>query len=146
MMYSRTHCRHTMFVFREICDLNNRQPGTLVRRLYTDLPAGDDYLRGYKCPGHFSREPLRYFRQYFPKTRLIVGLRHPVRWFERYVVVRLLAVDPRLCLNFSRSTLSGIFQLLQLSYSTSSWRYHASSGTLTWEMRTRVAGCVHGSS
>lgn len=68
---------------REVCDLNNRKPAAFVRKLYTELPAGEDYLRGYKCPGHFSREPLRYFRQYFPKTKLIVGLRHPVRWFER---------------------------------------------------------------
>ena len=68
---------------REVCDLNNRQPATLVRKLYTELPAGEDYLRGFKCPGHFSREPLRYFRQYVRKTKLIVGLRHPVRWFER---------------------------------------------------------------
>jgi hypothetical protein len=70
---------------REVCDLNNRRPAALVRQLYQDLPAGADYLRGFKCPGHFSREPLRYFRQYFPQTKLIVGLRHPVRWFERYV-------------------------------------------------------------
>jgi hypothetical protein len=69
----------------EVCDLNNRQPASLVRKLYQDLPAGADYQRGFKCPGHFSREPLRYFRQYFPQTKLIVGLRHPVRWFERYV-------------------------------------------------------------
>lgn len=68
---------------REVCDLNNRQPASLVRKLYTELPAGEDFVRGYKCPGHFSREPLRYFRQYFTKTKLIVGLRHPVRWFER---------------------------------------------------------------
>ena len=68
---------------REVCDLNNRQPASLVRKLYTELPAGEHYLRGFKCPGHFSREPLRYFRQYFTKTKLIVGLRHPVRWFER---------------------------------------------------------------
>lgn len=71
---------------REVCDLNNRQPASLVRKLYTELAPGEDYLRGYKCPGHFSREPLRYFRQYFKNTKLIVGLRHPVRWFERYVI------------------------------------------------------------
>lgn len=68
---------------REVCDLNNRQPASLVRKLYTELEPGEDYLRGFKCPGHFSREPLRYFRQYFENTKLIVGLRHPVRWFER---------------------------------------------------------------
>lgn len=73
----------------EVCDLNNRQPASLVRKLYTELPAGDNYLRGFKCPGHFSREPLRYFRQYFKHTKLIVGLRHPVKWFESYYNFRI---------------------------------------------------------
>jgi hypothetical protein len=27
---------------------------------------------------------LQYFDDYFPKTALIVGLQHPVRWFESY--------------------------------------------------------------
>jgi hypothetical protein len=71
---------------REVCDLNNRKPADLVRKLYQELPVGDENtIRGYKCPGHFSREPLRVIRRHFGQARLIVGLRHPVRWFERYV-------------------------------------------------------------
>ena len=60
----------------------NLEPAELARKLYEELPEGN-YQRGFKCPGHFSRRSMRYFRQYFSKTKLIVGLRHPVRWFER---------------------------------------------------------------
>ena len=84
MNWLRQHEKVQMHGY-EVCDLNNRQPASLVRKLFTELPAGEQFMRGFKCPGHFSREPLRYFRQYLQKTKLIVGLRHPVRWFERYV-------------------------------------------------------------
>lgn len=67
----------------EVCDLNHMKPAALVKKLYKDLPAGD-FQRGYKCPGHFSRRPMRYFRQYFNKTKLVVGVRHPIKWFESY--------------------------------------------------------------
>jgi hypothetical protein len=69
----------------EVCDLYDAKPALLVKKLYEDLRPGEGYQRGFKCPGHFSRNSMRYFRRYFSKTNLIVGLRHPVRWFERYV-------------------------------------------------------------
>ena len=67
----------------EVCDLFDNRPAGLVKRLYTELPAGH-YKRGFKCPAHFSRRALRYFKRYFSKTRIIVGVRHPVRWFESF--------------------------------------------------------------
>jgi hypothetical protein len=67
----------------EVCDLYDRQPAGLVSRLYKELAEGGQYNRGFKCPGHFSRRSLSYFQKYFPRTHLIVGLRHPIRWFER---------------------------------------------------------------
>lgn len=66
---------------KEVCDLYDNKPAGLVKRLYTELPEGK-YKRGFKCPGHFSRRSIRYFKKYFSKTRVIVGVRHPVRWFE----------------------------------------------------------------
>ena len=72
---------------REVCDLYDRKPARLVRRLYTELPpnnATHAFQRGFKCPGHFSLTPLGYFRTLFPQTKLIVGLRHPVRYLESY--------------------------------------------------------------
>lgn len=68
---------------QEVCNIYDQEPAGLVHRLYTELPEGD-YKRGFKCPGHFSRRPMRYFRRYFSKTVLIVGMRHPVKWFESF--------------------------------------------------------------
>jgi len=66
----------------EVWDLMRHQPGDLVRRLYLDLPPGP-YKRGYKSPSEIVQfHIIKYFRTIFPKTRLIIGLRNPVRWFE----------------------------------------------------------------
>jgi hypothetical protein len=72
----------------EVCDLYDNKPAGLVKRLYEELPEGN-YKRGFKCPGHFSRRSIRYFKKYFSKTRVIVGLRHPVRWFESFYNFRM---------------------------------------------------------
>lgn len=72
----------------EVCDLYDGRPDKLSRKLYEELPRGD-YQRGFKCPGHFARRSLRYFRRYFSKAHLIVGVRHPVRWFESYYNFRV---------------------------------------------------------
>jgi hypothetical protein len=69
---------------REVCDLNEGQPSDLVTKLYQELETGAQYKRGFKCPGHFSRGSFRDLRMYFRQTRIIVGLRHPVRWFESF--------------------------------------------------------------
>jgi hypothetical protein len=69
----------------EVCTLYSYQPAVLARKLYQDFPQSNVTThRGFKCPGHFSYQYLRYFRRYFTNTRLIVGVRHPVRWFESY--------------------------------------------------------------
>jgi hypothetical protein len=68
----------------EVCDLNEGRPTDLVQKLYNELDTGSQYKRGFKCPGHFSRNSVRDFRRYFRHTRIIVGLRHPVRWFESF--------------------------------------------------------------
>jgi hypothetical protein len=67
----------------EVCDLYQSKPALLARKLYQDLPEGSEYQRGFKCPGHLSLRSLLYFRRFFGKTRLVIGVRHPVRWFER---------------------------------------------------------------
>jgi hypothetical protein len=68
----------------EVCDLNEGRPADLVKKLYQELETGSQYKRGFKCPGHFSRNSFRNFRRYFRHTSIIVGLRHPVRWFESF--------------------------------------------------------------
>lgn len=68
---------------REVYDLMHQQPGRLVRSLYEDLPAGEAFLRGYKNPLEVTLpHVLDYYRTYWPTTKLILGLRHPVSWFQ----------------------------------------------------------------
>lgn len=58
------------------------QPGLLAKRLYKRFPR-EDYKRGYKNPiDLFQPCTLRNFRDYYPETKLIIALRHPVRYFE----------------------------------------------------------------
>ena len=69
----------------EVCDLYGYRPANLARKLYTDFPESNVTThRGFKCPGHFSRSYLRYFARFFPQVRLVVGVRHPVLWFQSY--------------------------------------------------------------
>ena len=59
------------------------KPHLHVKRLYLGLPEGSQYVRGYKCPADITGfHVLEYYRRYWPRTKLIIGIRHPVRWFE----------------------------------------------------------------
>ena len=53
---------------------------------------------GIKCPGPLYRaNDLVYLREYFPETRLIVGLRHPVPWmgsFYNYQAYKNVTLPP----------------------------------------------------
>ena len=65
----------------EIYDLYQNKPGAMVWRLHTQLEPGWDYKRGYKSPGDvFLANAIHLLDEYFPKTRLILALRHPVRY------------------------------------------------------------------
>ena len=67
---------------QEVYELMHSNPNGLVQMLYHELPPGR-YKRGYKSPGDIAQlHILDYFRKYWPKTRLIIGIRHPIRWFE----------------------------------------------------------------
>lgn len=67
----------------EVFSLLNEQPARFIWRLYTQLTPSPQVVRGYKNPLDIrAPQTLKYFTQLFPKTTLIVGIRHPVRWFE----------------------------------------------------------------
>ena len=63
--------------------LTAHQPAEMVRWLYTNL--SDSGLRGYKAPRDIV-DPgvLDLLAEYWPSTKLIVGLRHPVTWFQSF--------------------------------------------------------------
>ena len=63
----------------EIWELIYFRPQNLIRLLYERLPPGH-YKRGYKCPAEITQShTMDYFRTLFPKTKLMIGIRHPVR-------------------------------------------------------------------
>jgi Sulfotransferase domain len=73
----------------EVYHFKNNVPAEMVRELYA-LPEGDYFKRGYKAPRDIHNIPaVDAFAKYFPKTKLIVGLRHPVLWFESFYNYRL---------------------------------------------------------
>ncbi|GKY95801.1 hypothetical protein MPSEU_000540800 [Mayamaea pseudoterrestris] len=62
-----------------------RGPAKMVKSMYELGPYDANKRRGYKAPNDIRRPPaLSAFRKYWPDTRLVVGLRHPVKWFESY--------------------------------------------------------------
>ncbi len=40
-------------------------------------------LRGTKCPAFIQDEWLKEWSTYLPRTKLIIGIRHPILWFQR---------------------------------------------------------------
>ena len=69
------------FFQEEIYDLYRNRTGSMVWRLHTQLEPGWKYKRGYKSPiDIYLANALLLLDQYFPKTKLFLALRHPVRY------------------------------------------------------------------
>lgn len=68
----------------EVRSLKDGKPAELVSLLY-NLPLGCHFKQGYKAPNDV-RNPvaLDALQTYWPQTKLIVGLRHPVKWMESW--------------------------------------------------------------
>jgi hypothetical protein len=68
---------------KERCDIGANQHVALIRDLY-NFPPGD-YVRGLKCPRDLENKmALTNYMRYFPNTDLIIGIRHPIKWFESF--------------------------------------------------------------
>ena len=79
---------------KEHCELVVNDTAKLVRAIYDDhdkrekqSKAGvlqdDNQLRGIKCPQDISSEWSMYnYAKHFPRTKLVVGIRHPIFWFQ----------------------------------------------------------------
>lgn len=90
------------FVFQgERCAVGARKPERMIPALYrvateydsnrTSRPTaaeGRHTLIGIKCPSAIS-EPMDAFPKRFPRTKFIVGLRHPVHWFQSFYNFRV---------------------------------------------------------
>jgi len=73
-------------------ELHTLQMGNVpshVKQFYNFLP-GDHIKRGYKNPGDISNpKAMKALAQYFPSTKLMIGLRHPVLWFQSFYNFRV---------------------------------------------------------
>jgi Sulfotransferase domain len=73
----------------EIYYLKDNEPAEMVRALHL-LPEGDQFKRGYKAPRDIHNPPaVKAFTRYFPNTKFMIGLRHPVLWFESFYNFRI---------------------------------------------------------
>lgn len=79
------------YVFQgERCAMGNRRPENLIQALhrvameYSNKEVGpSSTLLGIKCPSAIG-EAMDNFSILFPRTKFIVGLRHPVHWFQSF--------------------------------------------------------------
>jgi hypothetical protein len=93
----RNPSQETLVLPDERYDLQRGRPARLVERLYqlitdssdssdsnsTKTTASTIIHRGYKSPNDIQdRRSMRYLQSYFPTAKLIVGIRHPILWFE----------------------------------------------------------------
>jgi hypothetical protein len=62
--------------------LNEGRPVDLVQKLYKELDTGSQYSVALSVRDTFRE--IRDLRRHFRYTRIIVGVRHPVRWFESF--------------------------------------------------------------
>lgn len=78
---------------KEHCDLVVNDTVKLVSVIYDDHAQriqrakdgviSENQLRGIKCPQDISSDwSMHNYAKYFPRTKLIVGIRHPIFWFE----------------------------------------------------------------
>mmetsp|Transcript_11518 Transcript_11518/g.24551 ORF Transcript_11518/g.24551 Transcript_11518/m.24551 type:complete len:531 (-) Transcript_11518:122-1714(-) len=73
---------------KEHCDLVVNDTVKLLTNIFDDhaqrdKSSSEKRLIGIKCPQDVSAEwSIHNYAKYFPKTKLIVGIRHPVFWFQ----------------------------------------------------------------
>ena len=65
------------------------RPAQFVADLYSLVPQSPkdsaDAKVAIKDPIFFTANYLENYHDYFPSTKMVLGLRHPVSWFQRYV-------------------------------------------------------------
>jgi hypothetical protein len=85
---------HTKVAQKEKCELGTGRQAKLVRDLYAEFPEGN-FKRGIKCPRDLENEyAVGKYMEYLPNTNFLVGMRHPVRWFESFYNFRVYNKNP----------------------------------------------------
>mmetsp|Transcript_10795 Transcript_10795/g.22090 ORF Transcript_10795/g.22090 Transcript_10795/m.22090 type:complete len:526 (+) Transcript_10795:35-1612(+) len=99
----------------EHCGLVTNNTATLLKDIYNDrarlletLKNGEEMkerLLGLKCPQDISSDwSMHNYAKYFPRTKLIIGVRHPVLWFESFYNFRVSNVPWKKMLHTSKLT------------------------------------------
>jgi Sulfotransferase domain len=75
----------------EVWDLYHGMEVKFIKRLYEKVMeeasggVNQRRIHGYKCPGDITHDrPLQTLREHFPKTKLIVSMRHPLLFFQSF--------------------------------------------------------------
>jgi len=93
MFHLREHPEIHMFK-DERCELSYNQQVRLIEDIYRHFPPATEhqrFVRGIKCPMELENPQLalKNYRKWFPKTDFVVGIRHPVLWFESFYNFRV---------------------------------------------------------
>jgi len=88
MIHLKNHSQIDIFT-DERCDLAYNKQVLLSKDLYNQL--SPTKYRGLKCPMDVESTPLSLpnYHKYFPQTKFLVGIRHPVLWFESFYNFRV---------------------------------------------------------
>ena len=63
---------------------------------------------GLKCPGVLYRNDLSIYKRYFPTTKLIIGLRSPLSWFESFYNYQMTKSNPSIMKDTNTTNLIGM--------------------------------------
>ena len=111
----------TISLPKEHCDLATNNTAKLVKDIYDDhakrlqqqqiskkdnaIFDGNQLLRGIKCPQDISSDwSMHNYAKHFPETKLIVGIRHPIFWFQSLYNFRISNVPWKKILPTSKLT------------------------------------------
>jgi hypothetical protein len=107
---------------QEITALTSKPSWEVIREMYkgNNTMESPVRLRGFKSPNDImDTRPVRIMREYFPQTKLILGLRHPILMIESFYNHRVqngLNMPPMEKLPYSNMGFSQLVTLGRASY------------------------------
>ena len=117
----------------EIYAIRSGDPAVLVANMY-ELKPGSQYKHGFKSPKDVSNvNALTVLAKFFPQTKLIIALRHPVLWFESFYNFRLRQYGSMPPVD----ELIGVLKDDMNGVSTDEARFHANLDNLRKTKRTK---------
>jgi hypothetical protein len=89
MLYLQKQHKSIFMFDQERCEMGYNQQVPLLVDLYKNYQ-GPHLKMGIKCPRDLEVSlALANYRTFFPKTKFVVGLRHPILWFQSFYNFRI---------------------------------------------------------